>query len=66
MVQTDDVGVFCSTCSNEYYLVAQHFGLGEKDLWELAFGAVVSIFGGEKVKEKLRELFTTWKDKEGF
>lgn len=55
-IQTDDVGFFCSPVSNEYLLAAQHFGLDREDLVRIAKRSVESIFGGEKEKERLRNL----------
>ncbi|KAF8534295.1 hypothetical protein BDD12DRAFT_943045 [Trichophaea hybrida] len=65
VICTDDVGVFFSTCSNEYYIVAKNFGLSKKELWELSFGAIEAVFGDEARKEMLREAFLTWKINEG-
>ncbi|TGZ85132.1 putative adenosine deaminase [Ascodesmis nigricans] len=55
VICTDDVGVFCSDLANEYYLVAMHFGLTKKELWELSRNAVKAIFAGEEVKRRLEE-----------
>ena len=54
--QTDDVGIFCSPLSNEYLLLAEHFGLKHKELAELNLGAIDVIFGSVKEKERLRRL----------
>ncbi|TPX09483.1 uncharacterized protein E0L32_009371 [Thyridium curvatum] len=53
---TDDVGVFGSPLSNEYRLVAQHFGLTKDDCCKLARKAIDVIFGGEEEKERLRKI----------
>jgi len=55
-VQTDDVGVFGSTLSNEYLLVAEHFDLSRRDLLDLSGRGIETIFGGEGEKQRLREL----------
>ncbi|MCJ1436303.1 hypothetical protein MMC27_005681 [Xylographa pallens] len=53
---TDDVGIFCSPLSNEYLLVAEHFGLKRKELAELNLGAIDVIFGSVEERERLRLL----------
>ncbi|KAK0646638.1 hypothetical protein B0T16DRAFT_166644 [Cercophora newfieldiana] len=53
---TDDVGVFGSPLSNEYALVAQHFGLGRAEICALARQAIDTIFGGDEEKKRLREI----------
>lgn len=57
--QTDDVGVFGSSLSNEYALIAQHFSLDRQEICDLARSAVDVIFGGEEEKDRLRGLM--WK-----
>lgn len=54
--QTDDVGIFDSSLSNEYSLVAHHFGLDRRDLLGLCSDAIEAIFGGEREKQRLRIL----------
>jgi adenosine deaminase len=54
--QTDDVGVFGSSLSNEYVLIAEHFGLNREEISELSKGAIGTIFGSEEDKERLRGL----------
>ena len=44
---TDDVGVFESALSNEYFLAADAFGLGRGEVVGLAKGAVGAAFGGK-------------------
>lgn len=56
MSQTDDVGVFGSSLSNEYALIAEHFGLDRKQICDLARGAVDTIFESEEEKKRLREI----------
>lgn len=55
-LSTDDVGIVGSALSCEYALVAEHFKMSAKDVFELARSAIPTIFGGEKEKERLREL----------
>lgn len=54
--QTDDVGVFGSPLSNEYRLVAEHFGLSESQIRALARKGIEVIFGGPEEKQRLREI----------
>lgn len=56
--QTDDVGVFGSPVSNEYRLVAEHFGLSEPEIRTLARKGIDVIFGGEEEKQRLREIMS--------
>ncbi|KAK4650340.1 hypothetical protein QC762_706560 [Podospora pseudocomata] len=56
---TDDVGVFGSPLSNEYALVAKHFGLGRREICNLARKGIDVIFGGEEEKERLRKIMWT-------
>ncbi|GKU16101.1 unnamed protein product [Fusarium langsethiae] len=58
-LSTDDVGVFGSPLSNEYKLVAQHFGLDRQAICELARQPIDGIFGGDQEKERLRRLMWT-------
>lgn len=57
--QTDDVGVFGSSLSNEYALIAEHFKLNREDICELARGATDTIFGSDEEKNRLREIMWT-------
>jgi adenosine deaminase len=59
-LQTDDVGVFCSLLSQEYYLAAQHFALSRDDVRALCEGAIRSIFGGPHEEARLRKLYDEW------
>ncbi|KAJ4424718.1 hypothetical protein N0V82_000646 [Gnomoniopsis sp. IMI 355080] len=56
---TDDVGVFGSPLSNEYRLVAKHFGLSESEIRNLARRAIDVIFGGEEEKRWLRQIMAS-------
>ncbi|KAL2262562.1 hypothetical protein VTK26DRAFT_938 [Humicola hyalothermophila] len=59
VLSTDDVGVFGSPLSNEYALVAQHFGLDRAEICALARRGIDVIFGGEGEKERLRNILWT-------
>jgi adenosine deaminase len=54
------VGVFESPLSNEYALVAQHFGLNRTQICALVRRGVDIIFGGEEEKRRLRDLL--WRE----
>ena len=55
-LQTDDVGIFGSTLSNEYLLVAEAFGLSRRNMLELCGRSVEMIFSGEEEKGRLRTI----------
>ncbi|KAF2453237.1 hypothetical protein BDY21DRAFT_293448, partial [Lineolata rhizophorae] len=57
---TDDVGVFCSPLSNEYYLAAEHFDLHKADIKRLCLGAVGAIFGGQDEIDRLVKIYGNW------
>ncbi|KAF2025184.1 Metallo-dependent hydrolase [Setomelanomma holmii] len=59
-LSTDDVGVFCSPLSQEYYLAAQHFALTRGDVKALCERAVDSIFSGSDEKARLLSLYKDW------
>jgi adenosine deaminase len=48
--------VFGSPLSNEYALVAEHFGLTRSEICKLALRGINAIFGGEAEKERLRQI----------
>ncbi|XP_062187433.1 N6-mAMP deaminase [Phragmites australis] len=54
---TDDCGLFSTSLSNEYYLVAATFGLCKSELFQLAQDAVQFVFADDEVKSSLKELF---------
>jgi adenosine deaminase len=56
--QTDDVGVFCSPLSEEYYLAAQHFNLSRTEVHDLCMGAVDAIFNTEAEKYRLEMIIS--------
>ncbi|EHA18182.1 hypothetical protein ASPNIDRAFT_38216 [Aspergillus niger ATCC 1015] len=58
LVQTDDVGFFCSPVSNEYLLAAEHFQLTRADVLGICRKSYDAIFGGEKEKDRLRRLLS--------
>ncbi|KAH8880436.1 Metallo-dependent hydrolase [Thozetella sp. PMI_491] len=59
VLSTDDVGVFGSPLSNEYRLVAQHFGLGRPEICALARRGIDVIFGTDEEKQRLTTIM--WK-----
>lgn len=61
--QTDDKGVFSTTLSEEYSLMARTFNLTEEQVWNLTFQSIDYIFGGENLKDDLKELWKTEKEK---
>lgn len=54
--QTDDVGIFESPLSNEYWLSMEHFSLTRPDLVALSRSAVDRIFGGATQRDRLNRL----------
>ncbi|NP_001132566.1 N6-mAMP deaminase [Zea mays] len=54
---TDDSGLFSTSLSNEYYLVATTFGLSKFELFQLAQDAVQFVFADDVVKKSLKEVF---------
>lgn len=62
-MQTDDVGVFDSTLSNEYLLIAQAFNLSRNDLIDLCDRAVEAIFGDKHQKQRLWALINDAREK---
>lgn len=59
-LSTDDVGVFCSPLSEEYYLASKHFMLDRLQLKELCERAVDIIFSGDEEKKRLESLYHSW------
>ncbi|KAF2238788.1 Metallo-dependent hydrolase [Viridothelium virens] len=57
---TDDVGVFCSPLSQEYYLAAKHFKLEQGDIQRLCEDMVGIVFAEEAEKDRLRDLYLQW------
>ena len=56
------MGIFGSTLSNEYLLVAKSFDLKAMDLVKLCERSIEMIFSGEKEKGRLREIL--WEQEE--
>ncbi|XP_021766909.1 adenosine deaminase-like protein isoform X1 [Chenopodium quinoa] len=54
---TDDTGVFSTSLSKEYAIAATAFGLGKKEMFQLARTAVEYSFVEEQVASKLKDLF---------
>ncbi|KAI4298661.1 hypothetical protein L6164_032194 [Bauhinia variegata] len=54
---TDDSGVFSTSVSNEYKIAASSFGLGKREMFELAKSAVEFIFADDAMKNDLRKIF---------
>ncbi len=55
------MGVFGSTLSNEYLLLANAFNLSRGGLLELCSRAIESVFGGEEEKGRLRRMVAQMK-----
>lgn len=53
------MGVFGSPLSNEYRLVAEHFGLDRQAICKLSRQPIDGIFGGEREKERLKDIMWT-------
>lgn len=60
--QTDDKGVFSTTLSEEYSVMARTFNLTEEQVWNLSYMSIDHIFEGEALKNDLKEL---WKKEKG-
>ncbi|KAF3910906.1 hypothetical protein ABW20_dc0108609 [Dactylellina cionopaga] len=57
---TDDVGVFLSDLSNEFYIASQHFRVNKYELWHLAFYSIDAIFGDQNEKDRLKSVLLAW------
>lgn len=55
--------MFSTTLSEEYSLMARTFNLTEEQVWNLIFQSIDYIFGGENLKDDLKELWRTEKEK---
>lgn len=51
--QTDDVGIFGSPLSKEYYLAAEHFKLTREELIELAENVIDLIFADSEKSDSI-------------
>lgn len=58
---TDDKGVFSTTLSEEYYLMARTFNLTKEQVWNLTYRSIDYIFEGDMVKNALKQI---WKEEE--
>ncbi|KAJ9169071.1 hypothetical protein P3X46_020539 [Hevea brasiliensis] len=56
---TDDSGVFSTSLSKEYSLASSAFGLGKKELFQLARNGIDYIFADDEVKGDLTEIFSS-------
>ena len=63
IICTDDKGVFATTLSEEYNLAAETFQLDYKSLWNLSAASIDCIFDSENVKDKLKCMWKTEKNK---
>lgn len=58
-LQTDDKGVFSTTLSEEYSIMAETFNLTHQQVWNLTLRSINYIFEEESVKNALKEI---WKE----
>jgi len=63
VVCTDDKGVFSTTLSEEYSVMARTFDLTEEQVWNLTFNSIDHIFEEESFKNGLREIWKAEKEK---
>ncbi|OAY25961.1 hypothetical protein MANES_16G010200v8 [Manihot esculenta] len=56
---TDDSGVFSTSLSKEYSLASSAFGIGRKELFQLARNGIDYIFADDEVKGDLTEIFNS-------
>ncbi|KAI3456430.1 hypothetical protein Pfo_013093 [Paulownia fortunei] len=56
---TDDAGVFSTSLSAEYALASSTFGLGKREMFQLAQKAIDFIFACDRVKGELKTIFAT-------
>ncbi|KAK2553211.1 Adenosine deaminase-like protein [Acropora cervicornis] len=57
IICTDDKGVFSTTLSEEYSLVAETFNLTHQQVWNLTYSSINYIFAEESVKNALKEIW---------
>jgi len=60
-LSTDDVGVFSTSLSQEYYKAATAFNLSQEELWHLSYQAIDYIFATDDIKSKLKFQFSKQK-----
>ena len=58
--QTDDKGVFSTSLTEEYVKAAETFSLSRRQIWDLSYNSITSIFAEKDVKDKLREKWKTY------
>ncbi|XP_050215219.1 N6-mAMP deaminase isoform X2 [Mercurialis annua] len=56
---TDDSGVFSTSVCKEYSLASSAFGLGKKEMFELARNGIEYIFADDAVKQDLAQIFNS-------
>ncbi|KAH7545770.1 hypothetical protein FEM48_Zijuj01G0129100 [Ziziphus jujuba var. spinosa] len=56
---TDDAGVFSTSLCGEYSIAASAYGLGRREIYQLAKDAVEFVFADDEVKKDLREIFNS-------
>ncbi|PIN21147.1 Adenine deaminase/adenosine deaminase [Handroanthus impetiginosus] len=56
---TDDSGIFSTSLSSEYALASSTFGLGKREMFDLAQKAIDFIFACDGVKRELKMIFAT-------
>ncbi|VFQ88953.1 unnamed protein product [Cuscuta campestris] len=54
---TDDSGVFSTTSSQEYAIASSAFGIGKREMFDLARNAIGFIFADDGVKHELEQIF---------
>ncbi|KAL0542906.1 hypothetical protein IC582_017987 [Cucumis melo] len=60
VICTDDSGVFSTSVSKEYSLAASAFGLGKKEIFQLARDAIEFIFADNEIKKILNRVFDSY------
>lgn len=60
VICTDDSGVFSTSVSKEYSLAASAFGLGKKEIFQLARDAIEFIFADDEIKKILKQAFDSF------
>ncbi|CAA0826528.1 adenosine/AMP deaminase family protein [Striga hermonthica] len=55
---TDDAGVFSTSLSSEYALASSAFGLGKREMFQLAQQGINFIFACDEVKDELKTIFS--------
>lgn len=64
--KTDDKGVFGTTLSQEYLIVARTFNLTVKQIWDFSCKSLDYAFVSSDEKEYLREKWNEWEQKVHF